>query len=171
LEVTYKLNFNKKRIEIIDIDTLRLEVRKPLFISYNHLDKKWLTQLRKWLKPLEQLDLIRIWSDQEIKGGTEWQKEIKKALSSAKVALLLISQDFLNSDFINNNELPQLLKKAKDEGLIILWIAVEESTVELSHINQFQAIHKEPPLCQLRKNARDKELKHIFYKIKEVVEQ
>lgn len=171
LQVTFKINSETKRIDIIHIANIKLEVRKPLFISYNHEDKKWLKELKKWLFDLEQNDLIKIWSDQEIKPGTKWRKEIEQALCDAKVALLLISQDFLVSNFINNNELPQIFEKANKEGLKILWIAVRESTVEESFIDQFQAIHKEPPLKGLRGNAREKAFKEIYYRIKEAVEQ
>ena len=84
---------------------------------------------------------------------------------------LVISQDFLISEFITNNELPLLLDKAASEGLKILWIAVRASTVEDSYpqITKYQAVHKEPPLAEVEEALRDKHFKEIYTKIKEAV--
>jgi hypothetical protein len=45
-----------------------------------------------------------------------WREEIKKALASAQVALLMVSADFLASDFVTREELPELFHAAKKEG-------------------------------------------------------
>jgi internalin A len=127
-------------------------------------------ELKKWLKPLEQRDLITVWDDQKIKAGSEWRHEIEKALASAKAAVLLISIDFLNSEFIANNELPQLLNAAQQRGLHIFWIAVRPSMVDETAIGKYQAAHKEPPLAELTEAERDKHFLRIYKQIKEVVE-
>lgn len=126
-------------------------------------------ELKKWLKPLEQRDLVTIWDDQKIKAGAEWRQEIEKALASAKAAVLLISMDFLNSEFIASNELPQLLNAARQRGLNVFWIAVRPSTVDETEIAKFQAAHKEPPLSQLGEAEREVHFLNIYKKIKEVV--
>jgi hypothetical protein len=169
IEITYKIDREKKIIYFLHLVAPLLETAKPLFISYSHIDKKYLLELKKWLKPLEQSDLITIWDDSEIKAGDEWRDEIEKALNSAKAAILLISQDFLTSEFITEVELPSLLDSAKEKGVKILWIAVRTSTVSDSVIKKYQAVHIEPPLDELDDTRREKEYFKIYETIKKAI--
>lgn len=169
MEVTYRVDREKKVIYFLHLAVTALEVKKPLFISYSHKDKEWLVQLKKFLVPLEKNDLIKIWDDSEIKAGDNWRDEIEKNLDSAKVVLLLVSQDFLTSEFITDHELPRLLEAAKRKGVKIFWVAVRPSTVEDEEINKYQAVHKDPPLSELSPVEREKELVAIYKKIKQAI--
>ena len=75
--------------------------RRELFISYSHKDLYWLQRLRVYLKPLEKQYSLERWDDSRLQAGDLWREEIKQALARAKVALLLVSSDFLASDFID----------------------------------------------------------------------
>jgi len=75
--------------------------------------------LRKQLKPLERKGLD-VWSDRDITPGQEWPAEIDNYLNRAKVAVLLVSVNFLNSDFIREQELPRLLRAAQLGQVTIL---------------------------------------------------
>jgi len=122
-----------------------------------------------------QKDLIRIWDDRDIESGDKWKGKIEASLTAAKAALLLVSQDFINSDFIANEELPKLLEAANTRGVIILWVAVEVSTVEddFPESLEIEAMNTDPeqPLAQLDSKELSREFKEIYKKIKAVVER
>ena len=93
------------------------------------------------LKPLVREKMISVWDDTKIRPGTKWKEEIKDALRVAKVAVLLVSSDFLGSDFIAEHELPPLLNAAKNHGLVILWIYVSSCLYQETEIGDYQAAH------------------------------
>lgn len=113
-----------------------------IFISYSHADKKWLDKLERHLKVLKRyIGSIEYWDDKRLKGGDKWKEEIEKAINKANVAILLVSTDFLSSDFIATDELPPLLRKAEEEGTRILPIIVAPCAFTLSELSEFQAIN------------------------------
>ena len=113
-----------------------------IFISYSHMDKKWLERLDKHLKVLARYsDPVEYWSDNKLKVGDKWREEITRAINNANVAILLVSTDFLASDFIVNDELPPLLHKAEEGGTKILPLIVSPCSFEGSEISEFQAIN------------------------------
>jgi len=170
LEITYEIDSENKVIYFLHFAAPMLELSKPIFISYSHKDKEWLLKLKAWLKPLEQQDMIRIWDDTEIKPGSKWREEISKSLASAKVALLLITQNFLASDFIAEKELLPLLEAAKNEGVRIFWIAVSESTVDDTELIDYQAVNiPSEPLDSLKPSDQNRVFRQIYEKIKDAV--
>ncbi len=89
-------------------------------------------------------------------------------MNSARLAVLLVSQNFLASKFIPEEELTPILQSVENEGVSILWIAVSESTYEETGIEKFQAVNDpKKPLDTLPSQELNKELKEIFKKIKE----
>jgi hypothetical protein len=149
-----------------------LPSRNQIFISYSHNDKKWLKKLQTMLKPMIRNDTVTVWDDTLIKPGTKWREEINKILSSARLAVLLVSPDFLASDFIANHELPPLLKASAKEGLSILWIAVSYSLYEETPISEYQAAHDSSrPLDSLSPSEQNRVLSIICLKIKEAINQ
>ena len=139
--------------------------RKKVFISYSHVDAEWLERLRVHLRPLERDYDIEVWDDTTIIPGSHWREEIKKAVESAKVAVLLVSADFLASKFIAEDELPPLLKAADNEGATILSVIL--SPCRFAHtasLSRFQAVNH--PSIPLIKMARV-EQEEMFVRVSE----
>src|SRR5579871_4005742 len=121
-------------------------VRNGAFISYSHRDKEYLERLRVHLRYFERAGALNIWDDTRIIVGSKWREEIKRAIGSARVAILLISADFLASDFIAENELPPLLAAAQEEGAVIIPTILKHCAFEDSELSQFQAVEQAQPL-------------------------
>jgi len=95
-----------------------------IFFSHSHKDADWVERLRVPLQVAARQGIISIWDDKEIQSGQNWKDEIRKALNSVSVAILMISPDFLASDFILTKEIPELLRRQEKEGLIIIPVIV-----------------------------------------------
>lgn len=120
-----------------------LKKRTKVFISYSHRDQEWLERLRIHLRPLERRYGVEVWSDTDIRPGSKWREEIEGALTSTKVALLLVSADFIASDFIERHELPPLLQAAETDGAVILPLILSPSMFSgIDELAQFQAVNE-----------------------------
>lgn len=95
-----------------------------VFISYAHEDHEWLSKLRKSLTVLEKDEqLIQIWDDGELIPGQQWNQQILTHLREAEMVLLLISSDFLASDYIRRTEIEEAVQRfeaAKSSILLII---------------------------------------------------
>ena len=114
--------------------------REQIFISYSHRDARWLDELKTHLVPYVRVGGLEVWSDEAINAGARWREEIEAALERASVAVLLVSPNFLASDFIAKHELPALFAAARNEESTILWIPVSSSAYEVTEINAYQAV-------------------------------
>ena len=93
---------------------------KPtVFISYCHKDEVWKDRLVTHLGVLQQEDLLDVWDDRRIGAGEDWYQKIEEAIARASVAVLLVSADFLTSNFILSEEVPRLLELQDKEGMRI----------------------------------------------------
>lgn len=142
-------------------------LRNKVFICYSHKDSKLLQRLHVHLMPLEKHLIIDWWDDTRIRPGAKWRDEIKRAIERTRVAVLLISADFLASEFIMENELPPLLQAAASEGVMILPVVVGHSRFEkFEVIGQFQAINPpNKPLKALNTNKREE----IFVQVTDAI--
>ncbi len=91
-----------------------------IFLCYAHEDEMLLKQLKKHLKPLERQGLIEIWYDREIKAGTVWKHEISQHLNDAQIILLLVSPDFINSEYCYGTELKRALERHESGGARVI---------------------------------------------------
>jgi internalin A len=150
------------------IDGVYRTTGDQVLVSYSHKDKQWLDQLQKILKPLTRSRQLSVWADTAIKPGANWKEEMQEALLSATVAVLLVSPDFLASDFIAEHELPPLLDAARRKGLTILWVAVSDSMYKETAIGDYQAANDPTkPLDSLSSAEANRVMVRVCEQIKE----
>lgn len=116
--------------------------RHRVFISYSHCDQEFLDRLLVHLKPLERQGLLEIWADTKLRAGDSWKSEIQAAMDRATVAILIVSADFLASEFIVENELPPLLLSAQENGTRIIPVVAKHCRFSRDpDLQTFQAIN------------------------------
>lgn len=141
--------------------------RVRVFISYSHRDSRWLERLRTHLAPLWQDHDIEVWDDTKIRPGSKWREDIRNALDTASVAVLILSADFLASDFVRTNELPPLLQAAQEEGVLILPIIASPSLyLRNSALAQLQTVNN-PSMPLISSSEADQEA--TFLKVAEAI--
>lgn len=137
--------------------------KNKIFISYAHADQKWLDLIRTNLNSLKHIvGGFDYWDDDRIRTGDKWKQEIEKALQSAGAAILIITPNFLASDFISNNELPPILAKAQEEGTHIFPVIARKSLFSRSPLSEFQAVN--PPEKPLNA-CSDAEVDEYLYRL------
>ena len=82
-----------------------------IFFCYAHEDEAYLNKLKAYLRPLQRQELIAVWYDRDISAGSEWEQEISERLNEAKIILLLVSPDFMNSDYCYSVEMKRALER------------------------------------------------------------
>ncbi|MGD2089881.1 MAG: tetratricopeptide repeat protein [Candidatus Aminicenantes bacterium] len=116
--------------------------RDKVFISYSHKDKKWMQKLKTMLHPLISKGKIIPRDDSNIKTGQKWHDEIINALGTTKIAVLLVSDNFLASEYITNIELPILLEAAEKGECTICWIPISHCLFKEYGLDKYQAAHE-----------------------------
>ena len=82
-----------------------------VFISYSQRDRELCQELETHLSNLKRQNLITSWSDGDISPGTEWKPQVLEHLRTDHIILLLISADFLASDFCYSIEMTQAIAR------------------------------------------------------------
>lgn len=81
-----------------------------IFCSYSHVDEELCRKLVQHLAPLQRQGLVECWTDRRIVGGEDWNKAIHAALETSDIVLLLISSDFLSSEYCIGMEVKRALE-------------------------------------------------------------
>jgi hypothetical protein len=82
-----------------------------VFISYSHKDEDWREKLGAHLAGLRLDKLVSEWHDRKISPGSPYDDVIKQQLASADIVLLLLSADFINSDYSNDVEIAEAMRR------------------------------------------------------------
>jgi predicted NACHT family NTPase len=86
-----------------------------IFCCYAREDQQMLEGLKRHLMPLQRSGQIQIWSDTNLNAAVEWEKELHEHLESADIILLLISSDFIASEYCYSTEMMRAIER-HDQG-------------------------------------------------------
>jgi TIR domain len=95
-----------------------------IFISYAHEDEAWREELEKHLSILKWQGIIGVWHDRDISAGSEWEKAINAHLETAHLILLLVSPDFIASEYCYGIEMKQALERHEAGSARVLPIII-----------------------------------------------
>src|SRR5215469_6153707 len=94
---------------------LTMSAPLEIFCCYAREDQEMLEYLKKHLMPLQRQSQIRIWSDTNLSAGMEWEKDLHRRLEIADIILLLVSPDFMASDYCYSIEMKRAIER-HDQG-------------------------------------------------------
>ncbi len=115
-----------------------------IFVSYAHTDESFKERLISHLTVLRRKNLVAAWHDRQIDGGADWRQEILTAMDDCSLALLLVSDAFLTSDFIQSQEMEHLWQRRLREEIRLSPIIVRPCAWELDDkLSVLQALPKD----------------------------
>lgn len=147
---------------------------KPtIFISYSHEDEEWKNHLVNQLGVLQHQGLLEVWDDSRIGAGEDWHQEIQRTMDKAHVAILLVSANFLNSQFVLSEEVPRLLLRQHRAGLCIFPVIIKPCAYEyVPWLNRMQIRPVDCiPLSVGTPHQRDTQLVAIVQEIAGIIRQ
>jgi WD40 repeat protein len=112
--------------------------RDLVFVSYSHCDEAWRDRLSVIIKPWVRSQGLKYWADSYIPVGSEWRRDITDALERARVGVLLLTPDFLASDFIHLHELPLLCAAHSAGELTLVCVLVKPCSYKATALEAYQ---------------------------------
>lgn len=99
--------------------------KTKIFTIYAWEDKNAMLQLLRHLKPFEEDFDLSFWHDDPINTGQEWKPQDESRLNEADIFLLLVSADFMNSEFIKQLEFKNIIDRYKENKSVVIPVILE----------------------------------------------
>lgn len=141
-----------------------------IFFSYSHKDEELRDELAKHLSILERNGIIAGWHDRRIVPGEEWANEIDEWMDTAQVILLLISSDFIASDYCWNIEVKRAMERHETGEAIVIPIILRPVSWENAPFGRLQALPKNAQPVTVW-NSQDQAFLNISQGIEAVVKR
>lgn len=111
-----------------------------VFISYAHADETFRDQLDKHLSILQRAGIVEIWHDRRLVAGEEWDHGIKSELEGADIILLLVSPDFVASDYINDVEIARAMERHEAGSARVIPVILRPCKWDIAPFARLQAL-------------------------------
>ncbi len=130
-----------------------------IFISYSHRGNgpEWKAWLLRHLAVFERHHLLDVWQDGKIRVSSFWNDDIEEAMRSARLAVVLLTTEALESQYIRDVEFPFLRDRQQRDGLTVFPVICEECDWRAHDwLRATQAPNESNPLSQLTEPAQDR---------------
>jgi hypothetical protein len=123
-----------------DREGVMLADRPSLFISYSHKDERFRDELAGALTAYERKGELAVWDDTKIVPGQKWEPQILGKLERAHIIVLLLSNDFIRSDYCMQKEMKRAIERDRAGECAIIPIVVRPCRFDKLEVGQIQAI-------------------------------
>lgn len=114
-----------------------------VFVSYAHADEKLRVELGKHLSVLQRQGLISMWHDRMISAGSEWAGDIHGKLNTCGIILLLISADFVNSQYCYDIEMKRAMERHEQRQALVIPVMLRPVVLKGTPFAKLQALPKD----------------------------
>jgi hypothetical protein len=135
--------FIQSRCKYYNYDLTQTTQSMKLFFSYAHKDEPLRDQLATHLSLLKRQNIITDWHDRDITAGTDWAQAIDDNLNTADIILLLISADFLASDYCYEKEMTRALERHSQGTACVIPIILRPCDWHSALFGKLQALPKD----------------------------
>ena len=143
---------------------------KRVFISYAHKDEAFRKRLDTHLSLIQRQGLIQTWHDRQIQAGTNWAEAIDTQLEEASIILLLISADFVASDYCYGIEMKRALERHEAKQALVIPIVVRPVDWTTAPFARLQALPTNGKAITSWKN-RDEALTDVAAGLRKAIEE
>jgi hypothetical protein len=141
--------------------------RAKVFISYARPDADWAEQLRSYLRDLSKEELLEVFDDSQIDPSQKWWAQVEKALEEARVVVLLVSQAFFESAFV---QIPYIINRANLEEIKVLPVIISPSNYQESPLVQIEPVNPfTQPLVEMAPREQTEVLYRVVREVREAI--
>src|SRR3954454_8764555 len=133
----------ENRVALLSAVNPRPSSAISVFVSYSHADEDLRRELGKHLSVLEHQGIVSVWHDRMIGAGTEWEACIDSRLNDARVILLLISADFINSRYCYDVEMKRALQRHEERSALVVPIIIRAVRLKGTPFAKLQALPRD----------------------------
>jgi internalin A len=137
---------------------------------YSRKDERLREELDTHLKLMHRQGLITTWHDRNIDAGEDWKQSIDDNLERADIILLLVSSDFIASDYCYATEMKRALEKHRNGEAVVIPLIVRDVNLSIAPIKEIQCLPRDGRPITLW-DDRDSAWRDVSEGIQKVVEK
>jgi tetratricopeptide (TPR) repeat protein len=139
-----------------------------VFISYAHEDEEWRRKLDAHLSLLEREGVLDVWHDRRLLAGEEWAEAIDDRLRSADLVLLMVSADFIRSDYCYGREMTTALAQDEAGRTRVVPIIVRRCDWETAPFGKLQALPRDNLAVATHPRGPDEALTEVAKELRRI---